>query len=167
MNKKIKILDKDQLNRKINRIAWEIYEKNSTEKKIILVGIANRGLKLANELATILEKISNINIIIGSVNLEKDNLLNTDIQFDLSEFEFKNQVVILCDDVLNSGMTLMYTIRYFLDFSLSKLATVVLIDRNHNNYPVRADYVGLSLATTLKEYVSVILEGEDKGAYLS
>ena len=76
-------------------------------------------------------------------------------------------MVVLCDDVLNSGRTLMFTAKYLLETPLSKLSTVVLVDRNHNLYPIKSDYVGLSLATTLKEYISVKLKGVNKGVYIS
>ena len=124
MNKKVKILDDNQLDRKINRLAWEIYEKNLNETKIVLIGVASRGLKLAKDLASSLEEISKTRVKVGSLELDKDNLVDTEIKLDLPVKEYKDQVVILCDDVLNSGKTLMYVVRYFLDVSVTKLSTL-------------------------------------------
>ena len=81
--------------------------------------------------------------------------------------EYANKVVILVDDVLNSGKTLMYAAKHFLTTRLTSLSIMVLVDRNHNRYPIKADYVGLSLATTLQEYINVELKGTNKGVYLS
>ena len=75
-------------------------------------------------------------------------------------------MLILVDDVLNSGKTLMYGAKYFLSVPLKKLSTIVLVDRNHNRFPIKADFVGLSLSTTLKEHISVELE-KNAGVYLS
>ena len=85
----------------------------------------------------------------------------------MEEKEYVKKVVILVDDVLNSGKTLMYAAKHFLTTPLNKLSTLVLVDRNHNRYPIKADYVGLSLATTLQEYINVELKGANKGVYLS
>ena len=89
------------------------------------------------------------------------------MSINLSSDDYLDKVVVLCDDVLNSGKTLMYATKHFLSTPLLKLSTVVLVDRNHNLYPIKSDYVGLSLATTLKEYITVSLSGSEQGVYLS
>jgi pyrimidine operon attenuation protein / uracil phosphoribosyltransferase len=68
----------------------------------------------------------------------------------------------LVDDVLNSGKTLIYGARMFLDAPVKKLSTVVLVDRNHTRYPIKADYIGLSLSTTMQEHITVVLDGKEK-----
>ena len=98
---------------------------------------------------------------------EKDNPYNKRVSLNLEEKQYANKVVILVDDVLNSGKTLMYAAKHFLTTPLKRLAVMVLVDRNHNRYPIKADYVGLSLATTLQEYINVELKGANKGVYLS
>ena len=167
MNKKIQILDKEAVDRKINRLAWEIYEKNSKENEIVIIGISGRGEILATELSKAIRDISSIKIKLGTLKLDKDNPFHNDITVDLITEDYSQKVVILIDDVLNSGKTLMYASTYFLNTTLIKLSTLVLVDRNHNLFPVKADYVGLSLATTLQEYVTVVLKGDSKGVYLS
>jgi pyrimidine operon attenuation protein/uracil phosphoribosyltransferase len=167
MTEKIKILDDKQLKQKINRLSWQVYEDNINEKNIVLVGISNRGSILAKELMKVINKISNVNVILGRIDLDKKNPYDKTANIDLSENDYKNNVVILCDDVLNSGKTLIYSSKIFLSTPLKKLSTVVLVNRDHNLYPIKSDYVGISLSTTLKEYVNVDLTTANKGVYLS
>ena len=167
MTNKSKILDGVSINQKIKRLAWQVYEENLSEKDMVIVGISERGLILANRIGPIIQDISKIKIKISQLNLDKDNPYNKDVLLDMEVKEYKNKVVLLVDDVLNSGKTLMYASKHFLTTPLKRLAIMALVDRNHNRYPIKADYVGLSLATTLKEYINVKLEGKDKGVYLS
>ena len=99
--------------------------------------------------------------------MDKDNPYQSEITINLAISDYTNKVVILIDDVLNSVKTLMYASKHFLTTPLIKLSTLVLVDRTHNRFPIKADYVGLSLATTLQEYISVVLDGKEKGVYLS
>ncbi|MBC7654959.1 MAG: phosphoribosyltransferase [Oligoflexus sp.] len=165
--KKILILDKHQIQQKINRIAHQILEDNFDEKEIILAGVVSRGYKLALRLEKVLSKIADFKIIIIKLELEKDSSkLESKIDIPLKSCE--NKVIILVDDVLNSGRTLAYGLGVFLNIPLKKLRSVVLIDRSHKNFPVSTDFVGLELSTILKEHVSVILDedGEEDGVYL-
>ena len=167
MTIKSKILNIQEINQKLKRLAWQVYEKNSAEKEIIVVGISERGLILAKQLADYIQEISNIKTKISHLELDKDNPYNKEVSLNLKEKEYSNKVVILVDDVLNSGKTLMYAAKHFLTTRLTSLSIMVLVDRNHNRYPIKADYIGLSLATTLQEYINVDLKGADKGVYLS
>ena len=167
MTTKSKILNIQEINQKLKRLAWQVYEKNSAEKEVIIVGISERGLILAKKLVEHIKKISNIKTKISHLELDKDNPYNKEVSLDLIEKEYDNKVVIIVDDVLNSGKTLMYAAKHFLTTRLISLSILVLVDRNHNRYPIKADYIGLSLATTLQEYINVDLKGADKGVYLS
>ncbi len=162
MNKTV-VLTNDQMKQKLQRMAWEIYEQNHSEDSIIVAGIAKRGFVLAEEIAKTLANISLIKVKLVSVNLDKDNPLDTPIQVD--KVDFTNQTVVLVDDVLKSGKTLMYGAQYFMQKPLKKLTTAVLIDRNYKHYPIKVDVVGLSLSTTMQEHVSVEL-GKKKAVYL-
>lgn len=166
MIEKIKILDKKQLQQKINRLAWQIYEKNYTEKEIVIVGIEKRGVELANRISEVVSSISNIKVVTATINLDKDNPYDSEIKFSLSISDIKEKVVLLVDDVLSSGKTLMYAASEFLSVPLTKLSTVVLVNRNHNRYPIKADYEGMSLSTTLQEHINVVF-GKEEGVYLS
>lgn len=159
------VLNKRQLAQKIDRLAWQIYEQNYKEKEIIIAGIANRGVLIAKRIAEKLTEISTVKLTLATIKLDKDNPYN-EIEVDINEKEYKDKVLILVDDVLNSGETLMYGAKYFLSVPLKKLSTIVLVDRNHNRFPIKADFVGLSLSTTLKEHISVELE-KNEGVYLS
>ncbi len=157
------VLNAQQISQKIQRMAWEIYEQNHDEKNIIVAGIDKRGFVLAERIAKTLENISNTEVILLSVKLDKDNPLETPIQ--VYEEDLTNQTVVLVDDVLNSGKTLMYGAQYFMQKPLKKLTTAVLIDRNYKLYPIKADVVGLSLSTTMQEHVFVEL-GNKEAVYL-
>lgn len=157
------VLNAQQMDQKIHRMAWELYEQNHAEKNIIVAGIAKRGFVLAERIAKTLTDISEIEVTVVSVHLDKDNPLGTLIQVD--EVDFTNQTVVLVDDVLKSGKTLMYGAQHFMQKPLKKLTTAVLIDRNYKNYPIKADVVGLSLSTTMQEHVYVEL-GKKEMVYL-
>lgn len=162
------ILDKKQIQQKINRIAYQILEDNLNEKEIVLAGIWDRGYKLAVRLNKVLQKIAGFKITMLRVDLDRESsklIAST----DLDESHWKNKVVILVDDVLNSGKTLAYGLGVFLNTPHKKIRTVVLVDRSHKIFPIATDYVGLQLATVLKEHVDVIMdvEGEEDRVYLS
>jgi len=165
--KKSQILNSKAIDHKINRLAWQIYENNLKEKDVVIVGVSGRGEILANLLSEVLNRISSIKIKLGVIHLDKDNPYNSQITTNLKEIDYSNKVVILVDDVLNSGKTLIYASKYFLTTPLVKLSTVVLIERKHNLFPIKANYVGLSLATTLQQYITVSLERDSMGVYLS
>ena len=167
MSSRSKILSEQDINQKVKRLAWQLYENNVSEKEIIVVGISERGLILAKQLVVIIQQISKIRTQLAHLEIDKDNPYNKQVTLNLEEKEYTERVVILVDDVLNSGKTLMYAAKHFLTTPLSKLSILVLVDRNHNRYPIKADYVGLSLATTLQEYINVELTGANKGVYLS
>ncbi|MFC2176236.1 phosphoribosyltransferase family protein [Bacteroidota bacterium] len=159
------VLNETQVRQKIDRISFEIYENHYTEKEIIIGGIEGNGLKLAEMIAERLTKLSDIKITLISVLINKDNPLESEPIVQLTPNEIEGKVVVLVDDVLNSGKTLIYGIKYFLKARLKALRTVALIDRNHKRFPVKADFVGLSLSTTLQEHVRVNLE-DNIGVYL-
>ena len=160
------VLNKEQVQQKVDRLAWQIYEQNYKEKEIIITGIAKRGVLVAQKIADKLMDISSVKVKLATVRLDKDNPYEKEIEVDITEDEFKDKVLILVDDVLNSGKTLIYGTKYFLSVPIKRLSTVVLVDRNHNHFPIKADFVGLSLSTTLKEHISVELE-KNIGVYLS
>ena len=164
--KKILILNHQQIEQKINRIAHEIYEYNFEEHEIVIAGIADRGYILAKKINEVLLKISPLKTKLLEIKIDKSNLKIEDTLLNVKREELKNKVVMLVDDVLNTGKTMIFALHPFLKYDIKKIATIVLVDRNHNLFPVRADYVGLSLATTLKEHISVeFMEGND-AAYL-
>lgn len=162
------ILNSKQIQQKINRIAYEIYENNYDEKEIIVAGIANNGFLLAKRIVAVLETISPIKTKLIEIVLNKKNPLSAEIKIALSEKEMHNKVIILVDDVLDSGRTLIFGAKPFLSSPVKRLTTAVLVDRGHNRYPIKADFVGLSLSTTLQEHITVEINKKGKEVvYLS
>ena len=159
------ILTHDEIVHKIKRMAYQIYESNVNESDIILAGIESNGYLLAKKLKTILKKISSIEPILCKVSIDKKNPLNS-IKTSISSKDYKNKSVILIDDVLNSGTTLIYGVKHFLDVPLKQFKTAVLVNRNHKKYPVKADFKGISLSTSLQEHINVYLESNDFKAVL-
>lgn len=149
------ILDHKQVGQKITRIAHEILENNFQEKKIVIIGIQSQGYVLAERIVAELKGITEIELVLHEVKLDKRNPLKSGLESSVSEKELKNKVVILVDDVLNSGKTLVYATKFLLDHQVKSLQTVCLVDRKHRKFPIRADYVGLTLSTTLQEHITV------------
>jgi pyrimidine operon attenuation protein/uracil phosphoribosyltransferase len=150
---KAKILDTNQISRKLNRMAYEVYEKNFNEKELFLVGIEGNGYKVAERLEEILKKISGMKIKLSKITIDKEKPWVKEPKFDFKEKDYSNKSVILVDDVLNSGKTLMYAIKPFLHEPVKSIKVLVLVDRSHTRYPVKPDFVGLSLSTTLQEHI--------------
>lgn len=165
MNKN-SILNREQIKHKIRRISYQIYESNINEKSIIIAGIANNGFELAKRIEKELKEISPLEILLCEVKINKKNPLK-EIQTSLNPEEYKDKSIVLVDDVLNSGTTLIYGVRHFLDVPLKQFKTAVLVDRNHKKYPVKADFKGISLSTSLSETVKVIFDKKDERVELS
>ena len=113
-----------------------------------------------------IEEISNINPLLCKVEINK-NKPTSSVTTSISPNDYKGKSLVLVDDVLNSGTTLIYGVKHFLEVPLKKLKTAVLIDRNHKKYPVKADFKGISLSTSLQEHVQVVFEEKGDCAYLS
>jgi pyrimidine operon attenuation protein/uracil phosphoribosyltransferase len=160
------ILTHQEIVHKTRRIAYQIYETFSDENELVIAGISNSGFLFAQKVSEELKQISDIKITLCEVQINKQNPAATIIT-SLSEKEYTNKNLVLVDDVLNSGATLIYSIRHFLNVPLKKFKTAVLIDRNHKNFPVKADFKGLSLSTSLQEHVQVVFEENNSYVYLS
>lgn len=159
------VLDAVQIEQKVKRIAYQIYEENSEEKEIIIAGIAQNGYIFAEKIGKSLSEISSIKVKMCEVTMDKKNLLSP-VTTSLSSEEYQNKSLVLVDDVLNSGGTLIYSIKHFLEVPIKRFKTAVLVNRNHKNFPVKADFKGISLATTLQEHVVVDFLNEYPSAYL-
>lgn len=159
--KRTLILNKEQIQQKSRRIAYQILEDNFEETHIVLVGIADRGYVFAKRLQGILREIAKdkeIELIKVSIQKGKRSLeAATDTPIEIA----KNKAVIVVDDVLNSGRTLAYALGTFLDVPLKKMRTAVLVDRSHHLFPIFSDFYGVKLSTILKEHVEVHLEELD------
>jgi len=159
------ILTHEQILHKIKRIAYQVYESNVNEKEVIIAGIGSNGFIFAKKLKSALEQISDITPVLCQVSIDKKKPLEP-LSTSIPEKDYKNKSVVLVDDVLNSGTTLIYCVKHFLNVPLKQFKTAVLINRNHKKYPVKADFKGISLSTSLHEHVEVILEGKNFEAFL-
>lgn len=159
------ILNHTEIKHKIRRIAFQIYESNVDEKQVVLAGIDKNGYVLAKKLKNALQKISDIDPILCKVSIDKKNP-QSEISTSLTEDEYKNKSLVLVDDVLNSGTTLIYGVKHFLNVPLKQFKTAVLVNRNHKKYPVKADFKGISLSTSLHDNVNVVLDGKNFEAVL-
>ena len=162
---KNKILDYQLVKKKITRISLQIIEANSNDDEIIVAGIENNGYIIAKKICDEIKKISDKKIQLCSIKIDKKNPRKV-ITVSLFEEQYKDKSVVIVDDVLNSGSTLMYAVKYFLDTKLKKLKTAVLVDRNHKKYPIKADYKGLSLSTSIQNHVEVSIDDNEINAYL-
>ena len=151
------ILNKIQINQKIMRIAYQIYECHLNQNELIIAGIADNGFILAKRIQKALQAISPLKVSICEVTIDKKKPLSPIIT-SLKAIEYQNKSLVLVDDVLNSGTTLMYVVKHFLEVPLTQFKTAVLVDRNHKKYPVKADFKGISLSTSLREHVQVDFE---------
>ena len=166
MSKNI-ILSNQEIEHTIKRIAYQIYETFVDEEEIVIAGIAANGFIFAKKIADALNTISTLKVSLCEVRINKQNP-DLPINTSLTKEEYSNKGLVLVDDVLNSGTTLIYAVRHFLDVPLTKFKTAVLVDRNHKKYPVKADFKGISLSTSSLEHVQVVFdENGDNYAYLS
>ncbi len=160
-----RVLDHERVQRKLMRIAMQLHEENHGEKRIVLVGIAPRGVVVARRLMHLLEQEGGPASDLVELTLDKDDPLGGPIQLSAPLENLQDRVVVLVDDVLMSGRTLMHAAAHLVGAKLKKLTTVVLVDRRHRTFPIRADIVGLTLSTTMQEHISVEL-GDQDAVYL-
>ena len=159
------VLDHHQVNQKIRRMAFEIYENNFKEKSLILAGIDGLGYVFAQLLAKEIETISPLKVTIAKVSLDKMAPQQHDVTIDVEAKELKKKCIILIDDVLNTGRTLMYGLKPFLDLEVKKIEVAVLVNRSHTLYPILPQYNGYQLSTTFSDHVEVVL-GKKPAVYL-
>ncbi|WP_179346393.1 phosphoribosyltransferase family protein [Winogradskyella ursingii] len=159
------ILSHKEIEHRIRRIAYQIYESNVNEKELIIAGIESNGYLLAKKIKQQLDKISPIASTLCKVTIDKKEPTKP-IKTSLLKEDYSNKPLVLVDDVLNSGSTLIYGIKHFLDVPLKQFKTAVLVNRNHKKYPVKADFKGISLSTSLFEHVNVSLSKKPYEVFL-
>jgi pyrimidine operon attenuation protein/uracil phosphoribosyltransferase len=152
------LLDGDAVARKLTRIALQIREDNFDETRILLAGVKNRGLELAQRLQAELAVIApELEVVVDYIRMNKDNPVHDAITTGIDPMLWKDEVVVVVDDVAHSGKTLLWALKPFMQTVPRKLQCAVLVDRSHKHYPVHADFVGLSLATMIQEQVQVVI----------
>lgn len=158
------ILDQETIARKLERIAYEIVENNLFETELVLVGVRDNGSVIAQVIQNLLKQIHPFQTKLVHLSLDKRN----PGPIDLSEAaDFSGKVVILIDDVANSGKTMLYALKPIMEAYPKKIQTLALVERTHKAFPVKTDYVGISLATTLQNHIFVEVSGDViTGAYI-
>ena len=163
----MQILSHKQINRKIKRLALEILESNFSLDEIYLGGINNNGQRFAQMLISEINAQSNMAVINFQVSLAPADPLSADVSFSMDIQELNGKHIIIVDDVANTGRTLFYACKPIMEMLPASLAMAVLVDRKHKSFPVQVDFVGLSLATTLKDDIKVDLSDHSHlAAYL-
>lgn len=163
--KKKYILTPEKAMMKLRRMAFEILERNNGISSIFIAGIKQNGYVVAQELKSILEEISPLQVNLIEININKSQLLDCSIP---PCAEIKDQVLVVVDDVVNSGKTLLYAILPFLPYSPKQIQTLTLVERSYKTFPVHVDFVGVSLATTLQDNICVeVVEGKLAGAFVA
>ena len=160
------ILNHQQIQQKITRLGHQIIENCPDESTIFIGGIAGNGFYLAKELSEIIEKNSTITSHVFEIEIDKEEPWSKKIKLSIEESKLKNCFIILVDDVINSGKTLQYALMKFLEQPTKSIKTVVLVDRTHRRYPIKADYFGLGLSTTFKDRIEIEFNETDSKAYL-
>ncbi len=164
--KENKILNKQGIEDKIKRISYEIYEENFDNKSIIICGIEKNGSIIAKEIIKELKSICNIEVEFISIELDKKRPLNT-VKINSPKKNIKDKAIILIDDVSNTGKTLIYVINKLIKFEPKKINTAVLVNRDHTLFPIKINFIGLSLSTSINNHIDVKLNNNDVGAYLT
>ena len=159
------ILTKEQIQQITKRIAYQIYETFIEETEVVITGIANSGYVFAQKITDEVEKISDLKVTLGRMEINKQDPLQ-EIRTNLQKEAYENKAIVLVDDVMNSGATLIYGVKYFLDVPVKKFKTAVLIDRNHKKFPVKADFKGISLSTSSLELIQFVFNGAEEYAFL-
>ncbi|PWL24693.1 MAG: phosphoribosyltransferase [Fluviicola sp. XM-24bin1] len=162
------ILSPIQLEQKIQRLAHELLENCFEEKEVFIGGIHGNGFLLAERLLDILrEATDDVKIHLFEVTVNKDEPWSEPIKLSIPTETMKNGFIVLVDDVLNSGKTMQYALNEILQFPTKAIKTLTLVDRTHRRFPIKADFVGIRLSTTLQERVEVLMDENGIKAYLA
>jgi pyrimidine operon attenuation protein/uracil phosphoribosyltransferase len=160
---RVLILDAQRIERKLLRMAWQIWEHNSEQSSVTLIGIAGSGTAVARKLAAHLQAISPLTVTVLELELSKKSPLEAPITLTGA---IRDSSLVLVDDVANSGRTLLYALKPILDAAPEKILIAVLVDRKHKSFPVNPDIIGHQVATTLQENIIVTLTDGSMAAYL-
>jgi pyrimidine operon attenuation protein/uracil phosphoribosyltransferase len=164
---KVQILTDAQVKQMIKRIAYQVYENHFNDKELIIAGIDGRGYQIAGMLYDELITIAGIKLSLACILLDKENPTGQGVHLDNEKLKLADKCVIVVDDVLNTGRTLVYGLTPFIKAKAKRIQVAVLVDRNHKNFPISADYIGMQLSTTLQEHVSVTIEKKKVNVFLN
>lgn len=160
------ILDKESAARKMERMALELAETiNGDHTTVLILGIKNSGWVVASNIAGYLRQYLPNEVRLQAISLNKE--APAEVAIDAS-IDMNDLHVVLVDDVTNSGRTLLYALKPLLEYRPKSIQTMVLVERTHKQFPIKPDYVGISLSTTLQDHIQVEVDGDTiTGAYMS
>lgn len=159
------VLNHKQILQKITRISYEIYERNVSAEGVVFAGISGMGNLFASLLAESLKEISPLEVELLEVKLDKTSVVQGEVTLS-KDLELKDKCLIIVDDVLNTGKTLAYALKPFLEMPVNKMEIAVLVNRSHKLFPVTPDYTGYELSTTLNDHIEVDLSKEQYTVHL-
>lgn len=162
---KLKILEHEDIILKLDRIAWQIAEEFHREKEIIVLGIQERGSAIAELIHQKLVSICSGKISIAHLHIDKDKALESSVEI-VPNLKLASKAVVIVDDVLNSGITMAAVFKRVLEEKPRYVKVAVLANRDHKSFPIHPDFVGISLATTVMEHISLVKEDNKMAVYL-
>jgi len=160
------ILDREAIQSKIKRIAFQILENNFKEEHLYIIGIKGGGSILAQKISEELREISDLNPHFIKLDIDKKSSATSAVSLSEEINNSSEAVVLLVDDVLNSGKTVFYAQRVILDLDLKKIETAFLVNRAHRSFPIAANYTGIEIATTIQEHITFNWSDDGFGVYL-
>ncbi|HLP54248.1 MAG TPA: phosphoribosyltransferase family protein [Fluviicola sp.] len=160
------VLNQQQIDQKIKRLAHEIIENTYGETSLFIGGIVGNGELFADQIAAIIRQHTKLELTVFTVDLHKDFPLDHPISCSIDPAVLTGKTVILVDDVINSGTTMQYGLMKILEQPVRSVKTVALVDRLHRRYPIKCDFVGMTLTTTLKDRVEVMPSNGSLEAFL-
>lgn len=160
------ILDREAIQSKIKRIAFQILENNYQEENLYIIGIEGGGSILANKICEELKNISDIKAKSLSITIDKSSPAVSDVTINDSIENSEKSVALLVDDVLNSGKTVFYALKPLMNLNLKKIETAFLVNRAHRSFPITANYTGIEIATTIQEHINFNWSDDGFGVYL-
>ena len=166
LNKSNQILDREAILSKIKRIAFQILENNYKEENLYILGINGGGAILAENISKELREISDLQPTCISIEINKSSPADSEVILSDMIMNSEESVVLLVDDVLNSGKTVFYALRPLMDMNLKKIETAFLVNRAHRSFPIAANYTGVEIATTIQEHINFNWSDEGFGVYL-
>ncbi|WP_296619586.1 phosphoribosyltransferase family protein [Marivirga sp.] len=166
LSKSNQILDREAIQSKIKRIAFQVLENNYKEDNLFIIGIEGGGAILAKKISEELNQISELNPEILSIAIDKSSPADAKVKLNGSIPNSENAVALLVDDVLNSGKTIFYALKPLIALNLKKIETAFLVNRAHRSFPISANYTGIEIATTIQEHINFNWSDEGFGVYL-
>ena len=164
MEQRKQILTAEVANKKLRRMALQVVEENYTETQLLLIGIKNNGTVIAEKICQYIKEVFTGEVLVLELSMDKKNPLDIHLNTGIN---FNGKIIVLIDDVANSGRTMLYALKPLLLQLPEKIQTLALVERTHKTFPVDVDYVGLSVSTTADEHIVVEVEnGEVVGAWL-